>query len=676
MANQTTMPQRSLSQNPMTDQITDMVEGIKAQTDPELHSDLDTVVRQANDLQAQNEQLREKKESLQTELKKTTKGTLVLASELEARYQTLFENAVEGIYTTSEHLEEYLLTNPAFVDLLGYESGEALCSAVDSIEEDVFVDPDRYAQFAETLHADGEIDQFEYQVQTADGEVRWISDSVRALTDDDGVVKGYRGAVIDITKRKTKQRNLERQTNLGIVLNRVLRHNLRNDISVIRGHTQLMADKLDNDTYGKTALSAIDRLIELTEKARLLDEIVADDSEPELADISALIEGIVSQIRGDHPSATISLASNGDEEPTAKVLPSFKRAIQELIENAIKHSADEAIVEVTIEANPDDIQIRLADNGPGINDQELSVLESGAETPLLHGSGLGLWLTNWIVTSQGGVINATANEEGTTLSVVIPRTTVDGSQKQLIGMVRARDQYKSAFEEAGDGMTITDDEGRILDVNSEAAQIFGVDEDALIGRPIREFLPEEFDFEAEWGEIQAAEMKRGEVNIVSADGGVSPIEYTAKSNIVPGQHLIVSRDITERKEREQELELAETVFQTSQDALVVVDVVDEETFLIKRVNEAYKSQSGRSNTDVVGKTPQQVLGEEAGNKIESRYRECVERRETIRCTEEVPSDKEPRFWETRLTPLIQDGEVTQLVGVGRDITGHEDRDRQ
>ncbi|UWG49166.1 Signal transduction regulator (plasmid) [Halanaeroarchaeum sp. HSR-CO] len=504
------------------------------------------------------------KKALQTELEKTTKGTLQLASELEQRYQRLFEGAVEGIYKTTEGLGKYRLANAAFADLLGYESGDALCEAIESIKEDVFVNPTRYEEYSETLQKDREIDQFEYQIRTADGERRWVSDSVRVITDEKGAIKGYRGGVVDITEDKQQERALKRQTNLSIVLNRVLRHNLRNKLSVIRGYTQMMADQLGDDPSGLKALNAIDDLIALSEKARDLDEIISNDAEPRPADIPDLIEGVVTQMRRENPSATISIDRKWDEEITAEVRPSFERAIRELVENAVKHSGDEPRVEVTIEPDPDDVQIHITDNGDGLGEQEVKVLQSGSETPLLHGSGLGLWLTHWIVTSQGGYINATASKEGSTLSVSVPRTQSDGDQNQLAEMVRARDRYKSVFKEAGDGMTITDDEGRILAVNNEAARIFRVPQQELIGRSIQEFLPADFDFEDEWGEITASDTKRGELPIASAEGGVRCVEYTTKADVVPGQHLIVSRDVTERNERERELKRMRDYFEEAE----------------------------------------------------------------------------------------------------------------
>ena len=56
------------------------------------------------------------------------------------------------------------------------------------------------------------------------------------------------------------------------------------------------------------------------------------------------------------------------------------------------------------------MEVRVADDGPGIPAAEVNVLERGYETPLEHGSGLGLWIVNWIVTESGGGISFDEND--------------------------------------------------------------------------------------------------------------------------------------------------------------------------------------------------------------------------------------------------------------------------
>jgi PAS domain S-box-containing protein len=127
-------------------------------------------------------------------------------------------------------------------------------------------------------------------------------------------------------------------------------------------------------------------------------------------------------------------------------------------------------------------------------------------------------------------------------------------------------------------------------------------------------------------------------------------------------------DVTERIEREQQLKLAETVFENTQDALFVIDVTENHEFYIERVNEMYEELTGLSNAEIAGKTPTDVVGDEIGSEIESRYRECVERQETIQYPEEIPVDGEQRQWETKVTPIMNEGRVDKLVGAMRDVT--------
>ena len=64
--------------------------------------------------------------------------------------------------------------------------------------------------------------------------------------------------------------------------------------------------------------------------------------------------------------------------------------------------------------------IAVSDDGPGISGHELSVLERGEETPLSHGSGIGLWLVRWATTTLGGDL-AFDTSDGTTATVRLPR---------------------------------------------------------------------------------------------------------------------------------------------------------------------------------------------------------------------------------------------------------------
>jgi nitrogen-specific signal transduction histidine kinase len=62
----------------------------------------------------------------------------------------------------------------------------------------------------------------------------------------------------------------------------------------------------------------------------------------------------------------------------------------------------------------------IDDNGPGIPQPEIDILESGNETALEHGSGLGLWLANWGTKQLEGNLSFDVDDDGTRVAVSVP----------------------------------------------------------------------------------------------------------------------------------------------------------------------------------------------------------------------------------------------------------------
>jgi signal transduction histidine kinase len=107
-------------------------------------------------------------------------------------------------------------------------------------------------------------------------------------------------------------------------------------------------------------------------------------------------------------------------------------ALLNVVDNAIEHN-DRVVPEVGVEVGHvthdgvDYVEVAVADNGPGIPASERRVFEEGTETPLSHGSGLGLWLTQWIVTRSNGRLSFEENDPRGTVVRVWLRETRDRS---------------------------------------------------------------------------------------------------------------------------------------------------------------------------------------------------------------------------------------------------------
>lgn len=131
----------------------------------------------------------------------------------EAKYRSIFENAVEGIFQSTP-AGHYLTANPMLAQIYGYDSVAELIASLTDIDLQLYVDPHRRQAFMDAMDATGAVIGFESEVYRKDGSIIWISESARAFHDDQGQIIGYEGTVEDITERKRGEAELRRRDRL------------------------------------------------------------------------------------------------------------------------------------------------------------------------------------------------------------------------------------------------------------------------------------------------------------------------------------------------------------------------------------------------------------------------------------------------------------------------------
>jgi len=237
-------------------------------------------------------------------------------------------------------------------------------------------------------------------VWSAHGPLEYEID-VSVLADQHGRRVGRMLVVRDVTDRTNRRQQLQ-------VLNRVMRHNFRNDMNVINVCATQLADRLDgeNAEIAERIRTVAGDLSETGTKAREIERIMSRrDNDLQPIDLPALVRRQVEAIRNEHPEATVETdLPEPLEIGSTGILESVLRNV---LENAVVHNdGTDPWVRVTVDeqVDADTVEITVADNGPGIPRQERSVLVKGTETPLEHGSGLGLWLVHWGVKMLGGEV--------------------------------------------------------------------------------------------------------------------------------------------------------------------------------------------------------------------------------------------------------------------------------
>jgi len=200
----------------------------------------------------------------------------------------------------------------------------------------------------------------------------------------------------EITRRKEREQQVQ-------VLGRVLRHNLRNEMNVVEGVTARIADQVPAAAAEELdqVECAVNDLLSTAEKAHRVADMLDGPATRERVDLTALVDRAVAPYRSTYPDADLAL--DLPDEAWAWVAPQFSQAVGELVENALEHGGDPATVTVGVERTADAARLSVRDDGPGIPEIELSALRGRHEpTALNHGSGLGLWLVDWVVRRSRG----------------------------------------------------------------------------------------------------------------------------------------------------------------------------------------------------------------------------------------------------------------------------------
>ncbi len=195
---------------------------------------------------------------------------------------------------------------------------------------------------------------------------------------------GYVWVSRDVTRREERDQRLR-------VLNRVLRHNVRNSLNVVLGRAERFEERNDEDI--DSIVTAAEDLLAISEKARVVERVL-DETDAASAPLADLVRAEVEQARSQYPDAVFDVSV--DVRRGIEVDSRLRLAVRELLANAVEHNdAETPSVSVTATGS-DPAEVRVADDGPGIPEHERRALDGVAEESLEHGSGIGLWAVYWL----------------------------------------------------------------------------------------------------------------------------------------------------------------------------------------------------------------------------------------------------------------------------------------
>lgn len=215
---------------------------------------------------------------------------------------------------------------------------------------------------------------------------------------------------------------LERQREELNVLHRVLRHNFRNDLNVLYG----FVDTPSSDTAAvnrEQAKQKIDDILHDVEQMNRIRRITAQNGTQHTFEFPALAEEIVENNQNVTETVDVDIDIEGQVHVAANhMLPD---ALDELLTNAVVHAETEtAALELTVSDEQSPLgytTIAVSDDGPGVPDEVLRVLETTHMDQLTHLDGMGLWFVLLTVSNSDGELNIESTATGTTVRITVPK---------------------------------------------------------------------------------------------------------------------------------------------------------------------------------------------------------------------------------------------------------------
>lgn len=217
---------------------------------------------------------------------------------------------------------------------------------------------------------------------------------------------------------------LTQREQMLLVHNRILRHNLRNKLNVIRSQAEILDNKDGSSPETAEIRRATDTLLQLADRARTTERLLDPPDEDAQTDVADVVRECTDTIAASHPELSVTVSA--PETGYAACGTEIGTAIEELLQNVVDHAGPDPTAHVTVVEDGDSIVVRIEDDGDGIPDSEAALVSGDHDiTQLQHTVGIGLRLVGWIVSRYDGTFRVPQTDEnGCVVEMELPRAPV------------------------------------------------------------------------------------------------------------------------------------------------------------------------------------------------------------------------------------------------------------
>jgi signal transduction histidine kinase len=220
--------------------------------------------------------------------------------------------------------------------------------------------------------------------------------------------------ILERSSRKLRDQNT--------VLHRILRHNLRNDMTVVLCMLDDIESTADQETAAKArhASDKVRSVVRLTDSVRQANVSVSDPTTGHCRrNLSTLVESRVADL--DTTSRDLTIGTDMPEEAFVSVGEEFGLVVDNIVESALSGDGEPSTLRVRIQTDPQTVTLTVEDPGKAIPRADISAVTSGTETALEHGLGVELWLVEWLVDANDGDVRFEADDDGQRVVIELDR---------------------------------------------------------------------------------------------------------------------------------------------------------------------------------------------------------------------------------------------------------------
>ncbi|REE85353.1 PAS domain S-box-containing protein [Paenibacillus taihuensis] len=338
-------------------------------------------------------------------------------AENEQAIKSLVDHNPDAIFSLdlSAHM---VSANPAIVRIVGYQLdellGQSFCQFIN--------EPDRKpAKVVFDQSLQGESQSIEIKILHKDGSHISVNLKMVPIIVS-GQVIGVYGIAKDITELKRTAELLLKSEKLSVVgqLAAGVAHEIRNPLTSLRGFVQLYSKKIDH-AYYEIMLSELDRIndivseflviakpqavvFEMNDIRKMLDDVIA------LLDTEAILRDV--QIKAElAPDIPLVYCQQNQ----------LKQVFINVLKNAIESMVSGGEIIIQMQANEQQVVVRIKDQGCGIHEDRLAMVGEPFYTTKEKGTGLGLMVCHQIMEAHSGSLRIeSAVGVGTTVELILP----------------------------------------------------------------------------------------------------------------------------------------------------------------------------------------------------------------------------------------------------------------